>query len=159
MPTLTPEELQEARRRKAEERRLEEERQQREAEEAEARELERERQWEARVAIEQELFRHHAQAESFASGVYDEVSKLSGKWPTHHVSSMMIERANRAIRTTKQLLADEPDEYLSELKELVPAGDPIQAQDVTLSLRMVKDALARMERRHRHAWSDYRMFG
>jgi hypothetical protein len=46
--------------------------------------------------------------------------------------------------------------YLEEINELVPAGDPIQAQDVTLTLRTVKDALTRMSARHNRYWNKLR---
>ncbi len=157
MPSLTPEELQEAKRRKAEER-LRQEEQERIAEEEEiARWREREERDRLHIERERALFDRHVQLDNYVAGIYEEVSKFSTKWPSHHVTPMMVDRANRAIKSARELLADEPDEYLEEIIELVPAGDAVQAQDVTLTPRTVKDALARMKSRHDRSWRTFQL--
>lgn len=148
MPRLTPEELREAKRLKADERRRQEAAE-------EARLIEEDRQERERVAREYELQEKHAQLESYVNGVYDEIAKLSIKWPTQPVSPLTLEKTNRAVRSARELLADESDEYLDEITELIAAGDNPEARDVVMVLRQVKDALARMERRHSRAWRGY----
>jgi len=144
MPTLTPEELREAKRRKAEERRSQE-----------ARLIEEDRRERERMARESELQEKHTQLENYVSGIYDEIAKLSTKWPTQPVSTLALEKTNRAIRSARELLAGEKDEYLDEINELISAGDNPEARDVVMALRQVKDALVRMENRHRRAWRGF----
>lgn len=156
MPSLSPDELQDAKRRKAEERRLQEEHDRAaEKEEAERWRAHQEQEDERREH-EQGLLDRYTQLENYVGGVYDEVTKFSTKWPNHPVSPMMVTRANRAISSARELLVDENDEFFDEIEELIPAGDSVPAQDVTLTLRTVKDALARMKGRHSRAWLELR---
>lgn len=148
MPKLTAEQLREAKRLKAEQRRRQEEAE-------ELRLVEEDRQERERVAREYELQEKHSQLESYVKGVYDEIAKLSIKWPTQPVSNLTLEKANRAIRSARELLSDENDAYLDEINEIIPAGDNPEARDVVMALRQVQDALARMNRRHSHAWRGY----
>lgn len=157
MARLSPEELQRARARKAEERRAEEERRRKEVEEGEQRLYQRDMERQAQALKERDLFNRHHDLTSFATGIYEEVVKFSNKWPHHPVSEMMVTRANRAIKSARDLLAEEPDSYLDEIQELVPAGDDVEAQDVTLALRTILDALERMKSRHSHEWQTFRL--
>lgn len=155
MPRKTPEELNEARRQRAEERRQEEERHRLEEEEKEARRS----QWEERrlqkAEIEDALHKSHAEVKSYVTGIYDEVDKLAKKKSTEEVSERMINRANRAILAARELLKDENDPFFDEIETFVPAGDPIEARDVVLTLRLIQDALDRMYTRHKGAWHPF----
>ena len=164
MPRKTPQELQEVKRLRAEERRqeaesrrLEDERREAqlrlEEERREAQLLELERKERERMAQERDLRERHAALASYVGGIYDEASKISTKRSTEEVSERMVDRANRAVRSARELLADENDPFLEEIEEFVPAGDPIEARDVVLTLRQVKDALDRMNARHSRAWN------
>lgn len=164
MPRLTPEELQEAKRRRAAERQAEEEQlaeserarqehEQRAAEESEAREIAREMRERERMTQARDLQDRHAQLASFVDGIYDEVNKLSIKWPLHEANKLTVDRTNRAVREAKALLAGDKDLYIDDLQVIEPAGDMPELRDVTMTLRQAKDALARMKSRHHRAWS------
>lgn len=152
MPRKTPEELNEAKRKRADQRRQAEERRRLKEEEEEARHLRAEEERRQRAAKEKALHERHTEVKSYVTGIYDEVDKLAKKKSTEAVSDRMVERANRAILAARELLADENDPFLDEIEKFVPAGDPIEARDVVLTLRLVKDALDRMDTRHDHAW-------
>jgi hypothetical protein len=163
MPQLTPEELQEAKRRRAEERRQEEERlriqQEQEAEslriqeEREAEDMRQaQKQYRERREREGQLFERYQALANYVVGIYDEVSKLSAKRSTDPVSERMVGRANRAIRSAKELLAGEDYPFLNEIEEFIPAGEDVEARDVVLTLRQVKDALDWMRARHIDDW-------
>lgn len=152
MPRKTPQELLEAKRQRAEERRQAEEQRRLEVERREAEQRAEEQREMQRRSDEGELFERHAALESYVTGIYDEVSKLSNKRSVDKVSERMVERANRAIRSAQELLADENDPFLDEIEGFIPAGDDIEARDVVLTLRQVKDALDRMKKRHINDW-------
>lgn len=97
MPRLTPEELREAKRLKADERR------QQEAAE-EARLIEENRQEKERMAREYELQEKHDQLESYVNGIYDEIAKLSIKWPTQPVNLKMKPYAGKSGSCVWRLL-------------------------------------------------------
>ena len=147
-----PQKLLNAKRQKAEARRQEEEELQRQ-EIAEHEAIEKMRE-EVRLkrAKELELRDRHRQLESYAEGIYSEISKLSIKWPTQPVSKRTLDQANRAISESSQLLAAENDRFSDELTVFEPAGDVPEARDVTLVLRQVLDALNRMKARHVEDW-------
>ena len=144
MPRPTPEQLQEAKRRKAEERRQleEQERIEREQDMARAKRID---------ALKDE----HAQLDSFVTGVYEELSKLNVKWPNLPVSKLQLEQTNRAIRQLKEVMKDEQDEFVEDIHEFVPAGDLPEARDVVLVLRQIKQTLKRLENKYQRAWRGY----
>jgi len=137
MPQKTPQELQEAKRQRAKERR-----------DVEQEAMER-------MDKDHDLYARHGALSSYVDGIYDEVSKLSAKRPTDIVSARMVERANRAIKDARELLAVEGDPFLDEIQLFIEAGDPTEARDVVLTLRQVKDALARLKHRHFLTWNNY----
>lgn len=96
----------------------------------------------------------HAQLESVAAGLYDEVDKLTRKWPSMPVSQLTLEKTNRLIRAVKALMKDEADTVLEDLTEFVPAGDLPENRDVVLTLREVKDLLDRFEQRYQDEWDE-----
>lgn len=158
MPRLSSEELQEAKRRKAEERRETEERGRLEEERNEALLLEREQQERNQRVSERDLHDRHADVLSYVTALYDEIGKLSIKRPLDPVSKLMIGQTNRAIRDARELLAGENDPFIGEIVEFVPAGEDPANRDVVLVLRQVKEALARMASRHAIQWRHLRSF-
>lgn len=158
MPRKTAAELSEAKRKRADERRQAEERLRAAEEEKEERLLRMEEERRQRAAAEKVLHNRHTEVKSYVTGIYDEVDKLAKKRSIEAVSDRMVERANRAILAARDLLANENDPFLDEIETFVPAGDPIEARDVVLTLRLVKDALDRMDTRHNQAWHP-RLYG
>ncbi len=154
MSPIDQEKMREGRARAAEERRLAEEAQRKAEEEEEERDRKREEAFRLQRQQQAERKERHTQLVSFVNGLYEENNKLSVKWPHHPVSELMLKRANRAIESARDLLAEENDQYLEDIQIFVPAGSEIHAEDATLALRMVKDALARMEERHRRQWNN-----
>ncbi len=146
MPRKTPEELNEARRLKAEQQRRDEA-------EAAAQWEEDQRLHRELMEREQELKQQHAALENYVNGIYDEVSKLSNKRSTEAMSERMVNRSNRAIRSAQELLKAENDPFIDEIEIFIEAGDDIEARDVVLTLRQVKDALGRMKSRHDKIWN------
>lgn len=144
-PRLSGEELAQARQRRAVER--------------EQQEIER-----ARLAREQaeraeRALRAHDKYQQLASVVdalYEEVGKLSVKWPQMPVSQRTVDRTNKAIRAVLELLVDENDDFVGDIAEFVPAGDPPEGRDVVLLLRELKAALDRYKGRHNHEWIEAR---
>lgn len=142
MPRLSSKELQEAKRKKAEERRQVGQQQRVEMEEYERR-MEQRKVWLANA--KEQL----PQLESAVQGLYDEVSKISNKWPSMPVSKYQLERTNKAIAAVRGLMAGENDQFIDDINEIVPAGDMPEGRDVTMVLRQLKDALARFKAKHR----------
>lgn len=154
MPRLSAQELQEAKRKKAEERILEE--QTRALEEqrlAEERALEKERLAEEQAQRDREATERDArlsqlrdkllQVSSVIDALYVETSKLSIKWPTMPITTRTLERTNKVIRTTKELLRAEHNEFIQDINEFIPAGDIPENRDVVIILKELKNALDR----------------
>jgi predicted nuclease with TOPRIM domain len=137
MARLKSEELQEAKRQKKE-----------------REQLEREKEIQQVNRIEQ-LKVEHAQLESFVDGIYEELSKLNVKWPTHPVSKIALEQTNRAISQLKEMVSNEEDLFVQDIHELIPAGDMPEQRDVVLTLRQVKQALDRLALKHRLDWKEF----
>lgn len=149
MADFDPARLQEGKRRKAEERRQERERE-------EALLYQKDQAERQRMAKQHTLYDGYRHIFGYASGLYDEASKLSARRPTDPVSKLMVEQTNRAIRDTQELLADENDPFIGDIKVFVPAGDELpENRDVVLVLRQVKEALSRLEERNRQTWRYY----
>lgn len=134
MPKPSPEELQAARRRKAQE---------------QAAEQKRSAQHNAWLVAAKE---RHQQLESVVEGLYDEVDKLTKKWPTMPVSQMTVDRTNKAILTVRDLLKNEGDDFIEDIHEIVPAGDLPENRDVLLTLRQIQGGLARFKKKYRDEW-------
>jgi hypothetical protein len=163
MPRLTPEELQAAKRKKAEEEAAERERkaaeQERQAAEAAA---EREFLAQERERLRGEITERNAQLQitegryldlvSASDAIYGEVSKQAAKWPTMPITERTLERTNKLINAVRELLKDEADDFMSDITELVPAGDLPQNRDVVVILSEVRAALARFQSRYVNSW-------
>ena len=134
MARLTPKQLQEARREKAEEKAHAE---------REAAEQTRWLVW---------AHERHGQLTSVVSAVYDEVDKLSRKWPTGTASQLMVDKTNKAIQAVKELMQEEEDDFVDDIVEIVPAGDLPEMRDMTLVLGQLKAALQRFGRVYLEQW-------
>jgi hypothetical protein len=81
--------------------------------------------------------------ESVASGLYDEVDKLSKKSPADPATDLLVDQVNEFIQDAKLLMTN--DAYVQRQKLFVPAGDNPQHRDVLLVLRQVRQGLTRFK--------------
>jgi hypothetical protein len=154
MAKLTPEELQARKRQKAEEERLEgERREQAEAEQAEAEERERRELAERRNRLAA-LNSRHDQLASVVSGLYDEVHKLTLKWPTMEATPFLVDKTNQSVTAVRQLIGESmkdalghEDEFAEGIEPIITAGDQPEYRDMLLRLRELKQALERAQQR------------
>ncbi len=145
MTRLTPAELQAARRRAQEDRALEQQRM------AEEKALE-EKQAEERSIWLAEAKQTYIQLESVTLSLYEEVDKLSRKWPVMPITQLMLDKTNKVIRTLKDLLKNEEDDFAKDITEIIPAGDLPENRDIVLILGQIRAALKRFERTYAHEW-------
>lgn len=147
MPRLSPEELRAARMAKKKERE-DAARRQREEEEAMIRKRQQER---------EEAERQKARLEQLVSvidALYGEMDKLTKKAPAMTISQLSLEKVNKIIRSVKDFVGQEKDDFIEELVEFVPAGDMPEYRDVTLVLSQIKAGLDRFGENHRKYWRD-----
>jgi hypothetical protein len=145
MPRLSPEELHAARMAKKKEREALARKQQ-EEEEAMIRKRQQER---------EEAERQKARLEQLVSAtvaLYGEMDKLTKKAPAMTISPLSLERVNKIIRSVKDFVAQEKDDFIEELVEFVPAGDMPEYRDVTLVLSQIKAGLDRFGENHCKHW-------
>lgn len=145
MARLTSEQLQEAKRRRAKERAQAEE------QEREMRE-EKKRRGAQRDAWLRESRERHRQLVTVVDALYDEVDKLTRKWPSLPVSQRTLERTNKTIRAVRDLLAEESDEFIRDVHEFVAAGDMPENRDVSMALRELRAGLERLKLRYWQEW-------
>ncbi len=152
MPRLSPEELQKARLAKKKER-----------EAAEAKRLQdeiRKREEGIAMAAKRELERGNAEKQkarydqliSATEALYVEMDKLTRKAPGMTISKLSLERVNKVIRSVKELVTQDKDDFMDEIVEFIPAGDMPEYRDVTLVLSQVKAGLARFKDRYHARW-------
>lgn len=147
MPRLSGEELRKAREKKKRERE-EEERRQREEMEAEQRRIEAER-------LEAYTQRNRwVQLTSANDALYEEMDKLNKKAPAMCISTLSLDRINKVIKSVKELMEDEEDDFIEEIIEFVPAGDMPEYRDVVLVLSQLKAGLERFGVSYRKYWYD-----
>jgi len=147
MPRLTPEELQKARIARKKEREAAAKRQQEEAER-----MARKRQQEYEDAIKQKD--RLGQLVSATDALYAEMDKLTKKGPTVPISQLSLERVNKVIRSVKDFMSEDADEFIEEIVEFVPAGDMPEYRDVSLVLSQIRAGLERFGHKRRKYWSD-----
>ena len=104
-----------------------------------------------RVAAEEEKAKLERLV-SATNALYDEMEKLTKKAPAMTISQLSLERVNKIIRSAKDLLSQEKDDFVEELVEFVPAGDMPEYRDVTLVLGQIKAGLRRFEEKMRKYW-------
>lgn len=133
MARLTPAELQQAKR---------------------AAQVEREQAEKAERALEERIeqsVERYEQLSNVADGLYDELEKMSRKWPQMPVTERSITRVNKLLAAVRELLKDEDDDFAAGLDDIVAAGDAPETRDVVMLLRETKDALQRFRR----AYAEY----
>jgi hypothetical protein len=147
MARKTQQELAEARKARAEERRAEAE--------AEAKAwAQRRREERERNSKLRDGRARWQQLDVAAKGIYEELDKLNKKWPTQRVTELTVARANKVLRETQVLMKDEGDLFFEDLAEIVPAGDLPETRDVVLTLRSAMDAIARYKKTYWREWED-----
>ncbi len=85
---------------------------------------------------------------SATEALYVEMDKLTRKAPAMTISELSLDRVNKVIRSVKELVTQDKDDFMDEIVEFIPAGDMPQYRDVTLVLGQVKAGLARFKKRH-----------
>jgi hypothetical protein len=154
MPRLTPQELNEAKRRKAEQEEIEmAARVEREAAEAQQW-AEQEEAREAARAVWRETRTRFGRLETMTIALYDEIDKLTKKAPKERLSPLAFDKVNTVIRAARELTKDHTDEFTNDIRELVQAGDMPEYRDALLTLREVREALKRFDGVLRRQWSD-----
>jgi len=134
MPRLSPKELQEAKRARQEER------------EAMARKRGEEKEQAAKEKA------RHEQLVSVTVALYDEMDKLNRKAPAMTISQLSLERVNKLIKSAKDLMQQEKDDFIEEIVEFVPAGDMPEYRDVVLVLGQLKAGLDRFRQSRTKYW-------
>ncbi len=147
MPRLSPEELRKARE-ESKKKRQEDEKRKQEEWEAEQREREAER----LEASRQE--NRWAQLTSASDALYEEMDKLNRKAPAMSISTLSLGRINKVIRSVKELMKSEDDDFIEEVDEFVAAGDMPEYRDVVLVLSQLRAGLDRFGDSYRAYWGD-----
>jgi len=78
---------------------------------------------------------------SVASGLYEEVDKVSKKAPAEPVTNLVYEEVNQVIQESKELAQD--DSYMQRLKQFVAAGENPPYRDVVVALKLSLQGLER----------------
>lgn len=98
------------------------------------------------------LGRRHAQLTSVVAGLYEEVNKLTLKWPTALTTNLTVEKTNRAVTAVRDFLAGpageflgEQDDFAQEIHPIITAGDLPENRDVLLTLSELRQALSRVQ--------------
>ena len=156
MPRLSPEELHAARIAKKKEREALAKKQQEEQQAAARRRREEQETMVSKRQQEQEeAARQMARLNQLISAtdaLYGEMDKLTKKAPAMSISQLSLERVNKIIRSVKDLVGHEDDDFIEELVEFVPAGDMPEYRDVTLVLSQINAGLHRFEEKYRRCW-------
>ncbi len=147
MPRLSPEELKKVRKKKQKERK-ETEKREREEWETEQREREAEK---VKASTQQT---RSEQLISVSNALYEEMDKLNRKAPAMEISTLSLDRINKVIKSVKELMKDEEDDFIEEISEFVPAGDMPEYRDVVLVLSQLKAGLDRFCASYRKYWYD-----
>jgi|ERR1035437_366286 hypothetical protein len=90
-----------------------------------------------------ETERKRSRLMSHLSGFYEEIDKLARGKTMLPVTDRMVETANAIIRDARSLITN--DDYLTNVREFVPAGDNPVFPDILVELRTVRQALERAE--------------
>jgi len=77
-------------------------------------------------------------------GFYEEVDKLAKGRALLEVTGLVVEEANNIIRDAKDIVTN--DVFLNRVKEFVPAGNNPVYPDVVVSIRSVRNSLARFHK-------------
>ena len=108
-----------------------------------------------REASQERAERRSAQLQSVVSVLHAELDKLARKWPTQMVTDLMVQRVNKTIHESHELMDQEGDDFLQQIAEFVPAGDNPENRDVLLVLAELRAALSRFRSKYSKDWSLY----
>jgi hypothetical protein len=89
---------------------------------------------------------------STAGALYEEIDKLNKKAPSMGISALTLQRVNKVIKSIKEFMIDENDDFVDEIQEFFPAGDMPEYRDVVLVLSQLRAGLNRYELSHRDRW-------
>jgi hypothetical protein len=152
MARLTPEEL----RQRKEAKKLEREEQERKAvaiqEAANRKKEEHARQLEVQKEEAGKQRESLDRVKSVITALYLEIDKLNKKAPGMTISQLTLEKVNKAIKSSKDLMQNEADVFINDITEFVPAGDMPEYRDVTLVLGQIIAGLKRFEEGRRLMW-------
>ncbi len=109
------------------------------------------KQQEEREQAEKEKARFE-QLVSATDALYDEMDKLNRKAPAMTISQLSLERVNKMVKSAKDLMQQEKDDFIEEIEEFVPAGNMPEYRDVVLVLGQLKAGLVRFRASHRSHW-------
>ena len=147
MPRLSPDELQKARvARKVEREAIAKQQQEEEEAMARKRQQEHEDAEKKKDRLKQLI--------SAADALYAEINKLTLKGPAVPISQLSLDRVNKVIRSVKDFVSEDRDEFVDGIVEFVPAGDMPEYRDVTLVLSQVRAGLERFGQKRRKYWKD-----
>jgi hypothetical protein len=97
-----------------------------------------------RLRAAQSTLRQCDSLSNHTSGFYEEVDKLAKGKALLEVTPLIVEEANNIIKDAKGIVID--DMYLNRVKEFVPAGNNPVYPDVVVSIRSVRNSLARFHK-------------
>ena len=98
-------------------------------------------QLEQRLQTERNNARTYAELTSHLDGFYEEIDKLAKGRAMLEATDLVVETSNSIIRDAKSIIVD--DNYMERVKEFVPAGNNPVYPDVLITLRTVRQAVAR----------------
>ena len=99
------------------------------------------RKLEQRLQTERNNARTYAELTSHLEGFYEEIDKLAKGKAMLETTDLVVETTNIIIRDAKGIIVD--DSYMERVKEFVPAGTNPVYPDVLVTLRTVRQAVAR----------------
>ena len=84
--------------------------------------------------------------------LYEEMDKLNKKAPAMEISELTLQRVNKVIKSIKEFVESEKDDFVDELQEFIPAGNMPEYRDVVLVLGQLRAGLIRFESSHVQQW-------
>ena len=96
---------------------------------------------EQRLQGERNSARTYAELTSHLDGFYEEIDKLAKGKAMLEATDLVVETTNNIVRDAKSIIVD--DSYMERVKEFVPAGTNPVYPDVLITLRTVRQAVAR----------------
>jgi hypothetical protein len=106
-----------------------------------------------RLAWLVEARQKYSQIESVVLALYEEINKLSRKWPTMPITQKTLEMTNKVIVTFRDLLKNEDDDFAKDITEIIPAGDLPETRDILITLGQIQAALKSFEGKYRNEWN------
>jgi len=120
---------------------------------------EKEKEW---LEMEQKRKEEREQAEvkkarlsqlmSTTNALYEEIDKLNKKAPAMEISELTLQRVNKVIKSIKEFMEPEKDDFVDEIQEFISAGNMPEYRDVVLVLGQLRAGLTRYESSHMQLW-------